>query len=107
MGPSGRESGHARGTRAGCASPKDALAVWLENELTERGLTAQLCPAARRATKTWRPPRRDRRRRPSGRPGSIEGLARRLHQALLCLLEERGLSLVSSYQFNLGGNQDF
>lgn len=30
-----------------------------------------------------------------------------VHKSLLHLLEERGLTLVSSYQFNLGGNQDF
>lgn len=30
-----------------------------------------------------------------------------VHKTLLNLLEERGLTLVSSYQFNLGGNQDF
>jgi myo-inositol-1-phosphate synthase len=30
-----------------------------------------------------------------------------VHKALLSLLDERGLTLVSSYQFNLGGNQDF
>ncbi|MGH9173753.1 MAG: inositol-3-phosphate synthase, partial [Vicinamibacterales bacterium] len=30
-----------------------------------------------------------------------------VHRALLQLLAERGLTLVSSYQFNLGGNQDF
>ena len=30
-----------------------------------------------------------------------------MHGALLRLLAERGLTLVSSYQFNLGGNQDF
>ena len=30
-----------------------------------------------------------------------------VHRTLLHLLEERGLTLVSSYQFNLGGNQDF
>ncbi len=30
-----------------------------------------------------------------------------VHGALLRLLEERGLTLVSSYQVNLGGNQDF
>lgn len=30
-----------------------------------------------------------------------------VHKTLLNLLAERGLTLVSSYQFNLGGNQDF
>ena len=30
-----------------------------------------------------------------------------VHKALLSLLAERGLTLVSSYQYNLGGNQDF
>jgi myo-inositol-1-phosphate synthase len=30
-----------------------------------------------------------------------------VHRALLGLLNERGLSLVSSYQLNLGGNEDF
>jgi myo-inositol-1-phosphate synthase len=30
-----------------------------------------------------------------------------VHRSLLRLLAERGLTLVSSYQFNLGGNQDF
>ncbi|MDQ3547512.1 MAG: myo-inositol-1-phosphate synthase, partial [Chloroflexota bacterium] len=30
-----------------------------------------------------------------------------VHKTLLHLLAERGLTLVSSYQFNLGGNQDF
>ncbi|GAB3935446.1 hypothetical protein [Micromonospora vulcania] len=30
-----------------------------------------------------------------------------LHKALLRLLEERGLDLVSSYQVNLGGTEDF
>ncbi|MER5700379.1 hypothetical protein ABT023_00240 [Micromonospora sp. NPDC002296] len=30
-----------------------------------------------------------------------------MHKALLRLLEERGLTLVSSYQVNLGGTEDF
>jgi myo-inositol-1-phosphate synthase len=30
-----------------------------------------------------------------------------VHHALLRLLEERGLSLISSYQVNLGGTEDF
>ncbi|MEU7973052.1 inositol-3-phosphate synthase [Micromonospora sp. NPDC049089] len=59
-----------------------------------------------------RDPRRMERFEAAGLPLLGDDLASQfgtsvLHKALLRLLEERGLTLVSSYQVNLGGTEDF